>query len=60
VVYQEPPEWLTPPAILAAFNPNKVLRKSTPETTLSASQKDCLGKRRFNGKPAKSRDLTIH
>jgi hypothetical protein len=24
---QESPEWLTPPAIFAAFNPNKVLRK---------------------------------
>jgi hypothetical protein len=59
-VYQESPEWLTPAAIFAAFNPNKVLRKSALWTTPSRGQKDCLGKRRFNGKGRKSGDLTMY
>jgi hypothetical protein len=55
---QESPEWLTPAAIFAVLNPNKVLRKPVLRTTLSTRQKDCLGKRRINGKRPKSGVLT--
>jgi hypothetical protein len=38
-IYQESPEWLTPAAIFAAFNPNKGLRKSTPWASPSTCQR---------------------
>jgi hypothetical protein len=43
--------------MFAAPNPNKVLRKPALRPTLSAKQKDCLGKRRINGRCRQSPGL---
>jgi hypothetical protein len=56
----ESPEGLTPAAIFAAANPNKALTKIDRSDQNIHLLKGCRGKRRFNGKGRKTRDLTVH
>jgi hypothetical protein len=54
------PNWLTPPAIVAAQNINKELTRWGEFAPVRASYNDFFGKRQIDGKSRNFKDLTVH